>query len=92
MALSDLKQTKNKWALHAWKDHAIFIKLGGIGTSPKDYQKGECILIEELYQTNPVEKLEAISIGSNFDRNAIVCRENIVEWLKIFYPNLQEGV
>lgn len=83
MALSDLKRTKNKWALHTWNNHTLFIKLGDI-----DYPGGR-IRVEELYQTNPMGKVKAIDIGSNFDKKAIVCRENISSWLKIFYPSLR---
>lgn len=86
MALSDLKQIKNKWALHAWGSHALFAKLWDIDCS------GERILLKEFYQTNPWGKIESISIGSNFDERAIVCRKNIIDWLKIFYPELRRVV
>ena len=84
MALSDLRQTKNKWALHAWEDHAIFVRMGDV-----DYCQS-CILIETLYQTNPVKRISAVSIGSKFDKCGIICRKNIINWLRIFYPDLRE--
>lgn len=84
MALSDLKRTKNKWALHVRDNHALFIKLGDI-----DYPSGR-IWVEELYQTNPMGEIKTIDVGSDFDKEAIVCRENISSWLRIFYPDLQK--
>ena len=84
MALSNLKSMRNKWALHAWKNQAIFIKLGDI-----DYPAGR-IWVEEIYQTNPISEIRTIDIGSNFDNEATVCRKNISSWLKVFYPNLRK--
>jgi len=84
MALCDLKRTRNKWALHTWDGHAIFVKLGDI-----DYPNG-FIPVVELYQTYPKREITRIFIGSAFDKKAIICRSNIAKWLKIFYPSLQK--
>ncbi len=84
MVPSNFKGMRNKWALHAWDNHALYAKLGDSDRS------GERFLVEELYQTNPMGKIKTISIGSNFCLNAVVCRKNIIEWLKIFYPDLRK--
>ena len=90
MALSDLKQTKNKWALLAYGRHAFLVKLGPISHAT------HWIPVEESYQTvsegATPEDVKTIYFDSVFDKKSVVCRKNIADWLEIFYPSLRRVI
>jgi len=92
MALRDLKETNNKWALLDCssfnpfvKYNALYIKLGNI-----DYSHS-CIPIKECYQTMEGDP-SPVYFRSIFDQKAIICKENIIDWLKVFYPDLRKMI